>query len=286
MSKGGKNMGISESSAKNFKKIILAIISGIAKGLLNEGLKKIGAGEVVSEVYGNVIDAVSDSADNKLSGWLEKLYEDKKLSSKIEQIYKSEIDALVMANEAYLEMPSLMEFVSTKSDTAIFKSDIINSIDEWRKTRTQETKISPSISNEEIEAFLDRLYHNIEIKMVQDSDLQIFWNVLRNTRKLEEIQNTLNEMIKQEKSIQDILDALYRKQEFIEDDTDIYFKNYYSPLCIHRGEVENQVTLKDVFVMPDVEIDGHTQSLDTAVRDFIKRNAHEAIEEIIIKTNN
>ena len=270
-------MGISESSAKNFKKIILAIISGIAKGLLNEGLKKIGAGEVVSEVYGNVIDAVSDSADNKLSGWLEKLYEDKKLSSKIEQIYKSEIDALVMANEAYLEMPSLMEFVSTKSDTAIFKSDIINSIDEWRKTRTQETKISPSISNEEIEAFLDRLYHNIEIKMVQDSDLQIFWNVLRNTRKLEEIQNTLNEMIKQEKSIQDILDALYRKQEFIEDDTDIYFKNYYSPLCIHRGEVENQVTLKDVFVMPDVEIDGHTQSLDTAVRDFIKRNAHEAI---------
>ena len=270
-------MGVSESSAKNFKKIILAIISGIAKGLLNEGLKKIGAGEVVSEVYGNVIDAVSDSADNKLSGWLEKLYEDKKLSSKIEQIYKSEIDALVMANEAYLEMPSLMEFASSKSDTAIFKSDIINSIDEWRKTRTQETKISPSISNEEIEAFLDRLYHNIEIKMVQDSDLQIFWNVLRNTRKLEEIQNTLDELIEQGKSRQDMLNALYRKQEFIEDDTEIYFKNYRSPLCIHRGEVENQVTLKDVFVMPDVEIDGHTQSLDTAVRDFIKRNAHEAI---------
>lgn len=270
-------MGISESSAKNFKKIILAITSGIAKGLLNEGLKKIGAGEVVSEVYGNVIDAVSDSADNKLSGWLEKLYEDKKLSSKIKQIYKSEIDALVMANEAYLEMPLLMEFASSKSDTAIFKSDIINSIDEWRKTRTQETKISPSISNAEIEAFLDRLYHNIEIKMALDSDLQIFWNVLRNTRKSEEIQNTLDELIEQGKSRQDMLNALYRKQEFIEDDTEIYFKNYSTPLCIHRGEVENQVTLKDVFVMPDVEIDGHTQSLDTAVRDFIKRNAHEAM---------
>lgn len=277
MSKGGKNMGISESSAKNFKKIILAIIRGIAKGLLNEGLKKIGAGEVVSEVYGNVIDAVSDSADNKMSGWLEKLYEDKKLSSKIEQIYKSEIDALVMANEAYLEMPSLMEFASTKSDTAIFKSDIINSIDEWRKTRTQETKISPSLSNEEIKAFLDSLYHNIEIKMAQDSDLQIFWNVLRNTRKSEEIQNTLNELIKLGKNSQDMLTALYRKQEFIEDNTDIYFKNYYSPLCIHKGESEYKVTLKDVFVMPDVEIDGHTKRLDITVRDFIKSNAHEAM---------
>ena len=112
-------MGISESSTKNIKKILFAVVSGIAKGLINEGLKKIGAGEVASEVYGNVIDAVSDSADSKLSGWLENLYEDKKLSSRIEQIYKSEIDDLINANETYSEMPSLVEFASSKSDTKI-----------------------------------------------------------------------------------------------------------------------------------------------------------------------
>lgn len=270
-------MGISESSTKNIKKILFAVVSGIAKGLINEGLKKIGAGEVASEVYGNVIDAVSDSADSKLSGWLENLYEDKKLSSRIEQIYKSEIDDLINANETYSEMPSLVEFASSKSDTAVFKEDIVNSIDEWRNFITKENRSAPSISNEEIKKFLDKLYRNIEYKMAADSDLQIFWNVIRNIRKSEEIQETLNVLKEQGKSIHDMLTSLYNKQEYIKDHADEYFKNYYSPLCVHREEVENRVTLKDVFVMPDVEIDNETKRLDEAVKEFIKNNAHEAM---------
>jgi len=270
-------MGISEDHAKNYKKIILAIVSGIVKGLLKKGAKKIGLDEVASEVYENVTDAVSDIADDKLSGWLEKLYENKQLSNKIEEIYKSETDKLIKANEAYSEMFSLMEFASLKSDTAIFKENVVNSIDEWRNYVKTENRTAPNISDEEIKTFLDKLYHNIEIAMADDKDLQIFWSVIRNTRKAEEIQETLNELIEQSKSSNDMLTALYNKQEYIKDNSEEYFKNYYSPLCIHRSEVENIVTLKDVFVMPDVKIEDETKKLDTAVRDFIRRNAHEAM---------
>lgn len=270
-------MGISESSAKNIKKILFAIVSGIAKGLINEGLKKLGAGEVATEVYGNVIDAVSDSADNKLSEWLEKLYEDKKLSSKIEQIYKTEIDDLINANTAYSEMYSLIEFAYSKSDIAIFKEDIMNRIDDWRCLIAKENRNAPSISNETIKKFLDMLYHNIEFKMATDCDLQIFWNVLRNTRKIEGIQEILKELKEEGKSSNNLINALYNKQEYIKDNTDEYFNNYYLPLCLHRCETENIVTLKDVFVMPDVKIEDERESLDNAVRDFIRRNAHEAM---------
>ncbi len=270
-------MGISEDHAKNYKKIILAIVSGIVKGLLKKGAKKIGLDEVASEVYENVTDAVSDIADDKLSGWLEKLYENKQLSNKIEEIYKSETAKLIKANEAYSEMFSLMEFASLKSDIAIFKENVVNSIDEWRNYVKTENRTAPNISDEEIKTFLDKLYHNIEIAMADDKDLQIFWSVIRNTRKAEEIQETLNELIEQSKSSNDMLTALYNKQEYIKDNSEEYFKNYYSPLCIHRSEVENIVTLKDVFVMPDVEIEDETKKLDTAVRDFIGRNAHEAM---------
>lgn len=270
-------MGISEDHAKNYKKIILAIVSGIVKGLLKKGAKKIGLDEVASEVYENVTDAVSDIADDKLSGWLEKLYENKQLSNKIEEIYKSETVKLIKANEAYSEMFSLMEFASLKSDTAIFKENVVNSIDEWRNYVKTENRTAPNISDEEIKTFLDKLYHNIEIAMADDKDLQIFWSVIRNTRKAEEIQETLNELIEQSKSSNDMLTALYNKQEYIKDNSEEYFKNYYSPLCIHRSEVENIVTLKDVFVMPDVKIEDETKKLDTAVRDFIRRNAHEAM---------
>lgn len=270
-------MGISEDHAKNYKKIILAIVSGIVKGLIKEGLKKIGAGEVASAVCENVTDAVSDIADDNVSGWLEKLYENKQLSNKIEEIYKSETEKLIKANEAYSEMFSLMEFASLKSDTAIFKENVVNSIDEWRNYVKTENRTAPNISDEEIKTFLDKLYHNIEIAMADDKDLQIFWSVIRNTRKAEEIQETLNELIEQSKSSNDMLTALYNKQEYIKDNTAEYFENYYSPLCIHRGEVENIVTLKDVFVMPDVEIEDETKKLDIAVRDFIRGDAHEAM---------
>ena len=103
----------------------------------------------------------------------------------------------------------------------------MNSIDEWRNFITKENRSAPSISNEEIKKFLDKLYRNIEYKMAADSDLQIFWNVIRNIRKSEEIQETLNVLKEQGKSIHDMLTSLYNKQEYIKDHADEYFKNYY-----------------------------------------------------------
>lgn len=52
---------------------------------------------------------------------------------------------------------------------------------------------------------------------------------------------------------------------------------YDEPLCIHKGEPVNRIRLRDVFVMPDAETDGVTQSLDDTVKSFIDSSANEAM---------
>ena len=56
-----------------------------------------------------------------------------------------------------------------------------------------------------------------------------------------------------------------------------YCDIYDEPLCIHKGEPVNGIRLRDVFVMPDAETDGVTQSLDDTVKNFIDSSANEAM---------
>lgn len=266
-------MKFTYNRAKHAKRIFIALGGAIAKGLV----KNAGLDDVGNEIANTVIDVAKDSTNNRISSWMERIYEDNRFSSKLEMIYDEELNALINGQDHYAEVISLIDYAFSKSDSAIFQSDIINYIDEWRTYRKQENGINPSISKHDICCFLDKLYRNIEIRIASDKSLQEFWYILRNIRNTDEIQTRLDEMANRFDSFNEMLLELYNKAYFLKDSTSEYARKYMSPLCIHKGESIDKITLKDVFVMPDVTIGNEVRRLDEAVREYIKGDKHEVM---------
>lgn len=249
-----------------------AAFKKLATGVVERKLEKIGVDGIAKDVICAAEEKAVEMGGEKIADLLHNFRKSKVFIDKLANIYGEELNKLINGREIYKDMPSLLEFACNES-TGVFEDDIIKCIPEWVQNYRKERHCDPDISIGEIKAFINRLFHNIEIKVADNNDLQIYFTILRTIRNTEDILEEIKSLDENNTEIHKMITYIYNKNVLINDHTNDYFQNYYKPLCVHTSE-EYQVTLNDVFVMPFVRINDKTPKtrLDVTVKDFISKD--------------
>ncbi len=98
------------------------------------------------------------------------------------------------------------------------------------------------------------LFKIVEDKIGKDQALDRYWR-----------ERDTNE------TVHEIRDVLIKEHNHNAD----YINKWNEPLCLHRGEIK--VTLADIFVMPEVEVDGKRKEVGKCVEDFIADNSQNIL---------